>query len=468
MFPILALLIALPVAFLVAETFLRDRYGTLLSTASALISLILVLALVYYAFTSGGISLSESYPFLAYLSIPFALRITPIPLMLLVMSSAIIFVAALSSSFNNSGKKKRGFLLTLFQLSATGLFLSENLLLFFIFWDVGLVASFFFISTLGSGNRKTASFKFLIYEIFASSMLLLSIMLLYTSPVHSLDLLTIQSSGSTIPIATQQLIFVSMLLAFLVNMPVFPFHSWMPDAYVESPTTGTMLLSGILSKFGGFGSLLLFTILPISKSMSGYTAVIASVSIFYALFVLIGQKDIKRALAYASMLEMGIVLLGISSMSTAGINGAAYAMLSYGLIMALMFLDVGALFYVFGERDIRVLKGAIMQGRPIAYAFIFGVFAMVGTPLTSVFIGDLLVFLGSFSTFGLYGLVPLASIVILGAYFYYIIEKSIYGAKEHSSAIYGIDVLQKIGLSVLIFFILLFGFAPFIVFNFLK
>jgi NADH:ubiquinone oxidoreductase subunit 4 (subunit M) len=104
MFPILALLIALPIAFLVAETFLRDRYGTLLSTASALISLILVLALVYYAFTNGGISLSESYSFLAYLSVPFALRVTPIPLMLLVMSSAIIFVAALSSSFNNSGK----------------------------------------------------------------------------------------------------------------------------------------------------------------------------------------------------------------------------------------------------------------------------------------------------------------------------------------------------------------------------
>lgn len=468
MFPILILLIAFPVAFLAAEAALPEKISRHIALASTLLSLAIVLPLLYSAFVNGSINMAESYPFIPYLSIPLAFRLSPIPLMLITMSSIVLFAAALAGNTSRSGSKKSNFLLLLFQVAAFGIFLSANLLVFFIFWDIGLVSSFFFISTLGSGNRKAASMKFLIYEVFASSMLLLSIILLYASPLHSLDLQYIQGNAASIPAGMQEIIFVAMMLAFLVNMPVFPFHSWMPDAYTEAPTTGSMLLSGILSKFGGFGALLLFTLLPVSKAFSPYTAILASVSIFYALFVLIGQKDIKRMLSYASMLEMGIVLLGIASMETIGINGAAYAMLSYGLIMALMFLDAGALFYAFGERDIRVLKGALIQGRAAAYSFIFGVFAIVGVPLTSVFIGDLLVFLGSFSSFGVYGLVPLASIVLLGAYLYFVIEKSISGGKEHSAAVYGISISQKLGLAVLIGFITLFGIAPFLIFSFLK
>jgi NADH-quinone oxidoreductase subunit M len=242
----------------------------------------------------------------------------------------------------------------------------------------------------------------------------------------------------------------------------------MPDAYTEAPTRGTMLLSGILSKFGGYGALIVLSSLTISKSYALYIASLAAISIFYAAFSMLGQKDIKRALSYASMLEMGIVLLGISSLSAIGLEGAAFAMFAYGMIMALMFLDVGVLFYSFGERDIRVLKGVLIEGRGIAFAFIFGAFAMAGVPLTAVFVGDILIFLGAFSSFGAYALVPLLSIILLGTYLYFVIDKMFYRAKDHSKPVYVMDRIQGLGLALLVFFILLFGIMPFIVLNAFK
>jgi len=458
-------MVAVPIAFFAAAALLGKRFSKLLACASTLIILIIALALIASTFVSGTINLSESYTFLPSLSINFSLALDPISLLLVTMSGIVLFVAALAGDVGEIDQKKSAILLLLFQVGATGLFLSGNFLVFFVFWDVTLVASFFFINALGSGNRKTASFKFLIYEIFASSMLLLGIMMLYTSPLHSLGF---QALRGTLPSATQLTILIAMMLAFFVNMPVFPLHSWMPDAYTEAPTRGTMLLSGILSKFGGYGALIVLSSLTISKSYALYIASLAAISIFYAAFSMLGQKDIKRALSYASMLEMGIVLLGISSLSAIGLEGAAFAMFAYGMIMALMFLDVGVLFYSFGERDIRVLKGVLIEGRGIAFAFIFGAFAMAGVPLTAVFVGDILVFLGAFSSFGAYALVPLLSIILLGAYLYFVIDKMFYRAKDHSKPVYVMDRIQGLGLALLVFFILLFGIMPFIVLNAFK
>ncbi len=463
MFPILLSLIAIPVIFLAASALLGKRFSKLLACASTALALAISLYLVASSFSSGSASLSESYPFLASLSINFSLRLTPVSLLLITMASIVLFVAALAGDIGENSTKKSSFLLLLFQVAAMGIFLAGNLLVFFVFWDIALVASFFFINVLGSGNRKQASLKFLIYEIFASSMLLLAIILLYTS-LHSLSFSALQNLSS-VSGSTRLAVLISVLLAFFINMPIFPLHSWMPDAYTEAPTRGTMLLSGILSKFGGYGALLVLPYAIPSKSFAVYIAALAAISLFYAAFSMLGQKDIKRALAYSSMLEMGIVLLGISSLSQIGIEGAAFAMFAYGIIMALMFLDVGALFYSFGERDMRVLKGALIEAKGLAYAFIFGIFAMVGVPLTSVFIGDLLVFMGAFSSFGVYGLVPLAAVILLGAYFYFVVEKSFYGSKEHSKVIYVISKTQSAGIGTLIFFMLLFGMLPFLLLN---
>ena len=350
-----------------------------------------------YCYTFGGISISEQYPYIGSFGVSFGLRINTISMVLLIMSSVVLFATALAGNPEKESPRLSSALIALFQMAAVGLFTSANLFVFFIFWDIGVVALFFMINTLGSANRKQASINFLIYEIFASSLLLLGIMLIYFyTPVHSFDIATITSSASLIPASTQAIIFFVLFVAFMVNMPLFPMHFWLPDAHTEASTQGSMLLSGILTKFGGFGMLLLFSMLPISAKYSMYIAVLAGISLFYSVFLLMRQTDIKRIIAYSTIVEMGIVMLGISAGNTFGTYGAAYAMLSHGLTIALMFLLVGVVKHIFGERSILSLKGTVVKAASTTYVFLIGVLAMVGFPLTASFIADILLFIGSF------------------------------------------------------------------------
>ena len=154
----------------------------------------------------------------------------------------------------------------------------------------------------------------------------------------------------------------------MINMPLFPMHFWLPDAHTEASTQGSMMLSGVLTKFGGFG-MVLFSMLPIASKYSLYVAILAAVSTFYAVFILIKQTDLKRIIAYSTIVEMGIIMIGISAGNVFGTFGAVYAMLSHGLTVALMFLAAGVIKHIFGERNISVLKGTVvMPHQPHTYS----------------------------------------------------------------------------------------------------
>jgi NADH-quinone oxidoreductase subunit M len=346
---------------------------------------------------------------------------------------------------------------------------SINLFLFFIFWNIGITALFFMINILGSANRRNASINFLVYQAFASALLLLGIILLYFyTPLHSFDIQYITANASQIPVSTQELIFLVLFVAFMINMPIFPMHFWLPDACTEASAQGSMLLSGVFTKFGGFGMLLLFTMLPFSSTYAAYIAMLAAISMFYSVFVLMRQTDLKRVVAYSTIVEMGIVMLGISALNSFGTYGLAYAMLAHGLSVALMFLVAGSMRYIFGERDIKVLKGTVLNAKFTTYTFLVGTLAIVGFPLTSGFIANILVFMGTIQAFGLYGSVPLLALILMGAYLYFIINKSMLSTKEHSEAVNFIGMEQRIGYLLLMFFIFLFGTLPFIIFNLVK
>ena len=228
----------------------------------------------------------------------------------------------------------------------------------------------------------------------------------------------------------------------MINMPIFPMHFWLPDAHTEAPTQGSMLLSGVLTKFGCFGMLLLFSMLPVAHDYAPYVAILAIISTLYSVFALMKQTDIKRVIAYSTIVEMGIILLGISSLTQIGTYGSLYAMLAHGLGVALMFLVAGSIQYIFGERDIRILRGTALSARFVSYAFLVGAIAMLGFPLTSGFIADIMLFTGSISAFGLLGAAPLLALILLGAYLYFIINKSIFSTKEHSEAVNYVGIWQ--------------------------
>ncbi|MDE1833070.1 MAG: NADH-quinone oxidoreductase subunit M [Candidatus Micrarchaeota archaeon] len=466
---ILPIIIAIPAIALVLIALLKERHSKLISTASTGIVLALSIALLALSIQAGKASFSQQYSYIGSLGIGLDLNVGIIQLILLLVSSAVLFAAAMSGNTEDEKHRLSSFLVVLFQLASVGLFSSANFFIFFIFWDVGVVALFFMINTLGSANRKIASINFLIYELFASALLLLAILLIYFyTPVNSFDLSYIAAHAGLIPANIQMIIFALLFVAFMINMPLFPTHFWLPDAHTEASTQGSMLLSGVLTKYGGYGMLLLFTMFPISAQFSKYVAVLAAASAFYAVFVLMRQTDVKRIIAYSTIVEMGIIMFGISAVNNYGIYGSAYAMLSHGLAVALMFLAVGVLKHVFGERDIRVLKGTVVNARSTTYIFLVGTLAMIGFPFSATFIADILIFLGAIQAFGVYGLIPLGAIAMLGAYLYFVINKSMLSTKEASSTVGATTMGHRLGYALLLLLIFAFGTMPFLLLNLIR
>jgi NADH-quinone oxidoreductase subunit M len=265
---------------------------------------------------------------------------------------------------------------------------------------------------------------------------------------------------------TQTIIFAFFSLAFLINMPVFPLHLWLPDVHTEASTQGSMLLSGVLTKFGGYGMLLAFTLIPAAANYSLFIALLGGFSAFYAAFVLMTQHDIKRVIAYTTIVEMSIILIGIASLNSFGTAGATFAMLAHGFAIAMLFLIAGSIGHIFASRDFRMVKGVIASSAATGYTFLIGIFATTGVPLTAAFIGDVLIFIGAIKAFSIIGAIPLLALGIVGTYLYYIINKSVLSTKEVSRNVEYIGVSQKIGYAVLVFFIFLFGLLPFLILNF--
>ena len=462
---ILLLLTFLPLAFLAVAAVVDSRRSLAVAAISSAASLAILASTA--AFSS--VNFSESFSYISYIPVSFTLRLIPASFILLIMSYIVLIAASVAGNHEKRSQKLAASLMLLLQVAATGLFLSGNLFLYFIFWDIGVVASFFFIYSLGSPLRKPAGMKFLIYEMLASVFLLLGIITIYFgTPVHSFDIAYIIAHAASIGVQSQILIFAFMILAFLVNMGIFPLHFWLPDAYTEASTQGSMVLSAILSKFGAFGVFLLFAMLPMGTELAKYTAVLGGISAFYAAFIMMSHRDVKRMISYTSILEMGIILIGLSSLNTIGTYGAVYAMLAHGLTIALMFLAAGSLMHVFGTRDIRTLSGAVSKAGGAVYSLVISTFAATGLPLTTGFVADLLIFIGAFSAFGIAGVVPLLAIVLFGAYMYLFIERSVLSTRKESEAIAHTGPAQAFGYALLVGSILFFGILPFTLLGFVN
>ncbi len=467
-FPFIGLLLFSLAAGIVVTMISEETHSRRVGIIFSGFAMLIAFYMLYLGVTSGSINVSESYPYyIPTFGIQFLFQLTPVSFLLAFMATIVAFVTILAGNIDREEERIATSLILLFEFAAIGLFASSNLFLFFIFWDIGVIALFFMIYLLGSANRRRAAMKFIIYEIFASLLLLFGIILIYFyTPVHSFNINYIATNAYSIPGNMQTLIFLLFFVAFLTNMPVFPMHLWLPEAHTEASTQGSMLLSGILTKFGGYGMVLLFTMLPIGQAYSVYVAALATVSAFYISFMLMVQNDIKRIIAYTTIVEMSIILFGICAVNTVGTAGAAYAMLAHGFAIALLFLTAGSIKHIFAERDIRLLRGIVSNATSTAYVLLTGVLATTGIPLTAAFIGDILIFIGAVQAFSIYGAIPLVTIIMFGAYLYYVLNKSVFSAKEETSPVDYIGMPQKVGYAILLFFIFLFGLLPFVVLNF--
>ena len=428
MIPILPLIVLIPFISIIPILALGEKHVHNAGIATAFITFAFSLLAVYLF--RAGINLSFNAAYIVSLNLGFSLQLTPFTLILMVMN-AIVFLAAaiVSGYFIREKQRMYGTIFAIAEGSAFAVFLSANLFFLYVFWEITEIMVFFIIFIYGGYERRYASFKFIIYSLVSSLLLLVGIMFLYSS-LHTFSISSIILNSSSISAGTQVAVLILLLAAFMVKMPVFPLHSWLPDAHTEAPTTGSMILAGVLLKFGGYGLLLLFLMIPLASHYSVYIATIFIVSTIYSAFVSMRQTNLKRAIAYTSITDMGIVAIGISAFNAFGINGALYGMLSHGIAISLLFLIAGTLDELYGTLEISKIKGVVRRFPHIAYLFIFGVVAAVGIPLTSGFIGDILIFIGAVKSIGIASLTAIIGILVIGVMFFWLVERVFMSSDE--------------------------------------
>jgi NADH-quinone oxidoreductase subunit M len=301
-------------------------------------------------------------------------------------------------------------LMLLLETGMAGTFIAFDLVLFFVFWELVLVPMYFLIGIWGSANREYASIKFFLYTVFGSVFMLLGFLGMYfrsdisNAPglQHSFDIVQLQAFGSAggFSHGFQLVVFGAVALGFAVKVPMWPFHTWLPDAHTEAPTIGSVLLAGIMLKMGTYGFIrVALPILPYgAQKFAPWIGLLAAIAIVYAALACLAQKDLKRLIAFSSVGHMGFVMLGIATLTTIGIQAAIFGMVAHGVITGMLFFCVGSIYDRYHTREIADIGGGMMQNVPkLAGIFAFVSIASLGLPGLAGFWGEVMALLSSFN-----------------------------------------------------------------------
>jgi NADH-quinone oxidoreductase subunit M len=347
-----------------------------------------------------------------------------------------------------------------------GVFCALDIVLFYVFFEAGLIPMFIIIGVWGGKRRVYASFKFFLYTLLGSVLMLLAIMAMFWQS-GTTDIPTLLTHD--FPANMQTWLWLAFFASFAVKMPMWPVHTWLPDAHVEAPTAGSVILAGILLKMGGYG-FLRFS-LPMFPDASLYfqplVFALSVIAIIYTSLVALMQEDMKKLIAYSSVAHMGYVTMGIFALNQEGIQGAIFQMLSHGLVSSALFLCVGVIYGRMHTREIAAYGGLVNNMPKYAVAFLIFTMANVGLPGTSGFVGEFLTLLGAFKANTWVALFATTGVILSAGYALWLYRKVVFGAlsKESLKSMLDLSMREKAILYPLIIFTILFGVYPAPVFD---
>ncbi|HOG45014.1 MAG TPA: NADH-quinone oxidoreductase subunit M [Anaerolineae bacterium] len=471
---ILTLLLVVPVVGALVLVFLNERRPGLLkgvALATACIEFLLSLPL-FTAFQPGGaaVQFELRLAWIASLGASYHVGIDGVSL-LLVLLTTFLTVLALLSSWGAVTKHLKGYLIAMLLLEASvvGVFVSLDVLLFYVFWEMTLIPMYLLIGVWGGERRIYAAVKFFLYTMAGSVLMMVAILALYFMNAgagggNTFSLAALASFARTLPYGTQLWLFLAFFVAFAIKVPIFPFHTWLPDAHTEAPTAGSVMLAGVLLKMGVYGLLrFAFPLFPqVVISAAPYISVLAVIGILYGALVALMQPDLKRLVAYSSVAHLGFVVLGVFALTAEGLAGGMLQMINHGLSTGALFLLVGMVYERRHTREIAQFGGLWKVMPAFAVLYLIVTFSSIGLPGTNGFVGEFLILLGAFRSQVVFGVLGTAGIVLGAVYMLWTYQRVFFGAvdKPANLALKDLNVRELVTMAPLVILILAIGWYP--------
>ncbi|MGQ9729904.1 MAG: complex I subunit 4 family protein [Candidatus Zipacnadales bacterium] len=490
---ILSMLLAIPLAGLVVVLFLDgERHLRAIRSVAVAASLATFVWSVFMCLAfatewrTGALDMRLEFKarWIPQLGINYHVGVDGLSVPLIVLTTALSLLSVIYSLRITERVKEYMAWFLLLEVGMVGVFVSLDFFLFYIFWEVGLVPMYFLIGIWGGPRREYAAIKFFLYTLVGSLAMLLAILAVYFSmPEPTFDMIEIMEHN---PMAGAGLkaafVFWAFFLGFAIKVPLWPFHTWLPDAHVEAPTAGSVILAGILLKLGtyGFVRVLLPMFPEASASFADYIAILALISIIYGALAAMAQSDLKKLIAYSSVNHMGYVMLGVAAAAanveaglsplgqgadvasrTTALNGAVLQMITHGIITGALFFLVGVIYDRAHLRDINAFGGLARQMPLYAGIMMFACFASLGLPGLAGFVAEFFVFVGSFASYTTITCLAALGVIITAAYFLWMIQRVFLGPlKEKWASLPDMDFGEVLATAPLCVAMLVIGLYP--------
>ncbi|MBI2867580.1 MAG: NADH-quinone oxidoreductase subunit M [Chloroflexi bacterium] len=444
--------------------FFRDPQKVRIWAALVTLATLVLTVVMYVSFNrdSADFQFAERLNWLSEFNVQYLLGVDGLSAPLVLLTGLLGFCSVLVSWGISLRPKEYFIWLLVLETGVMGVFTSLDFLQFFLFWEVELIPMFLLISIWGSGRKEYSAMKFLIFTVLGSAFMLVGILVLFFT-AGTFDMVELAGMDLKPALLSANVVFFFLFAAFAIKLPIWPVHTWLPDAHTDAPTAVSVMLAGVLLKMGAYGIIrICVTLLPaVAQEFSTELAVLAAISILYGAFVVLQQQDLKRLIAYSSVSHMGYVLLGVSALGVVGLTGASLQMFSHGLITGLLFMLVGLVYEKAHTRHIPDLGGLASRMPLIAAVMLLAALASLGLPSMAGFVSEVTVFLGTFEAHRIPTVLGVFGVVITAGYTLWMVWRVMFGPGKAKYAHIGdASIREAIPLALMSIAIMVMGIYP--------